>query len=561
MPNNNGYGPQTSQAEDGRGDSEGRQQLGSEGGGIGGYGETGAAVSLGLKETPSDQVSTPRGRSKSLNVKGADNVLVPEVGTASYHVALASGSGEAAADDLYMEGISLRRGFAAEFISHLEDDARNLFLFDDDDFAEDSETAPLWPDKGRGGGKGKPRLERKVSSRSQAAVSRVVVTFLKSMVGSYILYTPKMFQNGGLTASILSLLCAAWVACDNMIVLIRVAEKTGKNSYGQLGYAVFGKVGQLLVDVSLVLSQLSFCSSYFIFIVLNIPSALPVPPPGSRMEYLLSPNALVAMQLLVYIPMAWIRHLKYLALAMFGANVCMWLGLILIVGIDAELLIREGPEPVLQYNPDTFIIFLGAVVVCFEGIGLVLPLRDSMEPHMQHKFPGVIRVAMLFLSIVFCLFGCLGYMAYGESIETFVTMNIPAGHPVGALSVGLYSIAIMMSYPLQLFPAVKCLEGHLFGAVRQRSLLRKWLKNTLRAAVVLATAAFAMFVGPSFDNFAGLVGGLCAVPLALVYPSALQLKMMGDSMTMPERAWAWTVLVLGTFGAVLCSWQSIATWK
>ena len=44
-------------------------------------------------------------------------------------------------------------------------------------------------------------------------------------------------------------------------------------------------------------------------------------------------------------------------------------------------------------------------------------------------------------------------------VQTFVTMNIPKGHPIGALSVGLYSIAIMMSYPLQLFPAVKCLEG------------------------------------------------------------------------------------------------------
>ncbi|CAN0383525.1 unnamed protein product [Ectocarpus fasciculatus] len=43
-----------------------------------------------------------------------------------------------------------------------------------------------------------------------------------------------MFQNGGLAASMVSLLCAAWVACDNMIVLIRVAEKTGKNSYGQV---------------------------------------------------------------------------------------------------------------------------------------------------------------------------------------------------------------------------------------------------------------------------------------------------------------------------------------
>ena len=67
---------------------------------------------------------------------------------------------------------------------------------------------------------------------------------------------------------------------------------------------------------------------------------------------------------------------------------CMWVGLVLIAGIDAELLISDGPEPVLLYNPDTYIIFLGAVVVCFEGIGLVLPLRDSMEPHMQVRQCG-----------------------------------------------------------------------------------------------------------------------------------------------------------------------------
>lgn len=65
----------------------------------------------------------------------------------------------------------------------------------------------------------------------------------------------------------------------------------------------------------------------------------------------------------------------------------------------------------------------------------------------------------------------------------------------------------------------------------------------------------------SFDNFAGLVGGFCAVPLALVYPSAFQLKMMGDSMSVFERWWTWLVLVCGCFGAVLCSWQSLATWK
>lgn len=93
---------------------------------------------------------------------------------------------------------------------------------------------------------------------------------------------------------------------------------------------------------------------------------------------------------------------------MFGANVCMWVGLVLIAGIDAELLINHGPDPVLLYNPDTYIIFLGAVVVCFEGIGLVLPLRESMEPHMQvQQLMGVLRCGFYYTYLrVFAL--CLG---------------------------------------------------------------------------------------------------------------------------------------------------------
>lgn len=52
-----------------------------------------------------------------------------------------------------------------------------------------------------------------------------------------------MFQNGGIAAAVVTLLIAAWVACDNMIVLIRLAEKTGKSSYGQVCVGVGVGVG------------------------------------------------------------------------------------------------------------------------------------------------------------------------------------------------------------------------------------------------------------------------------------------------------------------------------
>lgn len=34
----------------------------------------------------------------------------------------------------------------------------------------------------------------------------------------------------------------------------------------------------------------------------------------------------------------------------------------------------------------------------------------------QAKLPGVIQWAMLFLAVVFILFACLGYLAFGEDI-------------------------------------------------------------------------------------------------------------------------------------------------
>lgn len=62
--------------------------------------------------TLNGEASTPRARSRSLNMKLGRKMLVPEVGTAS-DVALAR-------DDLYMESVSLRRGFASEFVAMLE---------------------------------------------------------------------------------------------------------------------------------------------------------------------------------------------------------------------------------------------------------------------------------------------------------------------------------------------------------------------------------------------------------------------------------------------------------
>jgi Transmembrane amino acid transporter protein len=89
----------------------------------------------------------------------------------------------------------------------------------------------------------------------------------------------------------------------------------------------------------------------------------------------------------------------------------------------------------------------------------------------------------------------------------------------------------------QLFPAVKVLERLIWptvaplgrgtdpgnfskGASPDEELAlkskRRWSKNAFRVGLVLCTALIALVAGERFDAFAGLLGALCAVPLALM---------------------------------------------
>lgn len=67
----------------------------------------------------------------------------------------------------------------------------------------------------------------------------------------------------------------------------------------QIGQEALGRPGLLMVDTSLILSQLSFCSSYYTFMTKNIPSVIPQQAPGSFAEWMLTPDALILAQVMV----------------------------------------------------------------------------------------------------------------------------------------------------------------------------------------------------------------------------------------------------------------------
>jgi hypothetical protein len=71
----------------------------------------------------------------------------------------------------------------------------------------------------------------------------------------------------------------------------------------------------------------------------------------------------------------------------------------------------------------------------------------------------------------------------------------------------MYSLAILLSVPLQLFPAVRIMEHGLFTQKSGKADARvKWLKNLFRFAVVMVCTTISWLGAADLDKFVALVG-------------------------------------------------------
>ncbi|CAM9753859.1 unnamed protein product [Phaeothamnion confervicola] len=382
------------------------------------------------------------------------------------------------------------------------------------------------------------------------------------MVGSYVLFTPRMFRNGGMAASVATMLVTSVVSTDNILMLLRAADAAGVHTFGAVGNAAFGQAGQAAVDISLVLSQLGYCVTYYVFVSGNLPGLFPVAE-GSLAARLLTRNAVILFQVALFIPLSWIRRrLKYMAVGMLMANLCMVVGLTLIIYVCIDTLAGDGPMPIRQFNPQSFILFTGAVVTCFEGIGLVLPIREGVTAEARRSFAPMIVMTMAAITLLYGGFAALGYATYGDTIESFITESMPADDPVANAAIVAYCLCITLTFPLQLFPAAKTIERYYFpSGAGKNSSTSKWKKNALRASLVCLTALVALKAGEKFDHFAGILGGVCAVPLALVYPVMFHLKLCGGEVSRLGWVYECCVGAVGVVGAVVVTITSIVTWQ
>lgn len=294
-------------------------------------------------------------------------------------------------------------------------------------------------------------------------------------------------------------------------------------TFEDVGHALFGWWGRFLVDLCILSSQIGFCVVYQIFL-------------GDTMHGLFPSIPKLACMLLpvpILIAICQIRRLKWLAATSFLALFVFGVGfaICLIFSWRGRSERDNAPYVQLPHSVASFATLISFAVFSFEGIGLVLPLENSIRADVEPIFGRLFSATVGAVTLLYTLVGALGYVAWGSDVGSSLLDNViqlQGRSPFVIIVLVGFLIGAFCSYPLNMFPVTTRFEN-LFGVADLNGndkpgvryvLLRRTL---IRVGLVILALALAIAI-PSFALFISLIGSLFSTMLAFVFPTFFHMK-------------------------------------
>ncbi|KAG5660698.1 hypothetical protein KAF25_003304 [Fusarium avenaceum] len=450
----------------------------------------------------------------------------------------------------FLEFLSIYGHFAGEELEEDDEDLGPNEYFssgeDTDEYNSDDEREPmedsalLTPSR--------RRRKRKVRGTGTNSPMNAALLLLKSFVGTGVLFLPRAYLNGGMLFSNLILFGVAALSYYCFVLLVKTQLKIG-GSFGDLGGALYGKHMRTLILASIVISQIGFVAAYTVFTAANLQAFVRA---VSDCKSSISVQWLILIQMVIFLPFALLRDIGKLAFTALVADAFILIGLAYLLYYDILTLNQNGIADIIMFNKNDWTLFIGTAIFTFEGIGLIIPVQESMR-HPQ-KFPRVLLIVMIIITVLFIGMGAISYAAYGSHTETVVLLNLPQDNKMVNGVQFLYSLAILLSTPLQIFPAIRIAETELFTRSGKYNPWVKWQKNVFRFFVVMLCTAIAWIGADHLDKFVALVGNFACIPLVFIYPPMLHYKAIART-----KFWRVADILLCIFGFIAMAYATTLT--
>ncbi|XP_063986167.1 proton-coupled amino acid transporter 1-like isoform X3 [Diachasmimorpha longicaudata] len=421
---------------------------------------------------------------------------------------------------------------------------------------------------------------RRTSTRSQpdhitadhpTSYCETMMHLFKGNVGSGIFALGDAFKNAGLLLAppltiFLGIICVhaqhILLNCNDEVIK-RLGDSAKQEAVGYAGTVeMCFEIGPLrlrkysvlmrkMVNLFVCVTQLGFCCVYFVFISTNMQQVL------DQYGFHVSVGWHMAIALVPILMSTWIRSLKFLTPLSSIANLLVVFGYIATVYIICNgLPALSERNYVASWNQ--LPLFFGTVIYSFEGITLVLPLKNEMKKPTQFNSPlGVLNTGMVIVGMMFVVMGFLAYLQYGEDVRGSVTLNLNSKEILPQCIKIAISLCIMLSYALQFYVPVAIIWPKLmdrFGEFRCPVLV----ETCFRSALCLLTFVLAEAI-PNLGNFISLVGAVSSTALALLFPPIIELVVCAGNNTLgPIKIMKNVfILLIGLLGFLTGTYESL----
>lgn len=397
-----------------------------------------------------------------------------------------------------------------------------------------------------------------------------------TIVGAGIMSLPAAVKEVGIIPGVLLIVVSGFLTKYSIDLLLRFSDDGRAYSYAQLMEDAFGRVGEMLYQICVVVNIGGTIVIYLIIIadVVSGSTSSGVHHSGLLEEWFGEQwwtgriFVLIFLTAFVLIPTAWIKRmdsLKYTSAIAVGLAVFFILIVISITIYKLAMGTIEEPAffPTIDNLPSFLDLFTAVpvVVIAYQCHFNVHTIQNELEDPTEMQ--GVVKSTLAVCGTVYVMTGLFGFLLFGDSTASDVLSNfdsdlgVPYSSLINAVVRLSYAAHILLVFPVVFYALRLNFDGLVFrSAIPLASDNRRFASTTLGLLLVILLGAICV---PSIWVAFQFTGATSGALVCFIFPASIALRDRPKIATKTDKILSWSLITLALFANMVAIYSNVVS--